>query len=41
MSGVSLPIIGEDLGHKSLAAMKVCAPLETIVARDAMMLAVC
>src|SRR5271167_3157559 len=29
MSGVSLPIIGEALGHKSLAATKVYARLET------------
>jgi integrase len=40
MSGVSLPIIGEALGHKSLAATKVYARLQTSASRDAMMLAV-
>ncbi|MGD0163032.1 MAG: site-specific integrase [Candidatus Sulfotelmatobacter sp.] len=40
MSGVSLPIIGEALGHKSLAATKVYARLQTSAARDAMTLAV-
>jgi len=40
MSGVSLPIIGEALGHKSLAATKVYARLQNSAARDAMTLAV-
>jgi len=40
MSGVSLPIIGEALGHKSLAATKIYARLQTSAARDAMALAV-
>ena len=40
MSGVSLPIIGNALGHKSLAATQVYARLQTSAARDAMTLAV-
>jgi integrase len=40
MSGVSLPIIGEALGHKSFRSTEVYARLQTSAARDAMTLAV-
>jgi len=39
LSGVSLPIIGKVLGHKSLRATEVYARLQTSAARDAMILA--
>jgi integrase len=40
MSGVSLPIIGKALGHKSFRSTEVYARLQTSAARDAMTLAV-
>lgn len=40
MSGVSLPIIGDALGQKSLAATKIYARLQNSAARDAMTLGV-
>jgi integrase len=39
MSGVSLPVIGKVLGHKSMRATEVYARLQTSAARDAMTLA--